>query len=137
MFAILNQVQGYDCSLANAEKLKIVQLPSETQRSVTWVEEFYCACSLFAGRWFSLGFALMETGLNGDRPLVCTRPKSRYFFSFTVSPELFNCSPGVLSDNQPTRHSIHHIKSLLALRKMSAFLILNVYTALLITNLLV
>ena len=63
MFAILNQVQGHDCSLANAEKLKIVQLPSETQRSVTWVEKFYCACSLFAGRWFSLGFVLMETGL--------------------------------------------------------------------------
>ena len=58
MFTILNQVQGYDCSLANAEKLKIVQLPSETQRSVTWVEKFYCECSLFAGRWFSLGFAL-------------------------------------------------------------------------------
>ena len=82
MFAILNQVQGYDCSLANAEKLKIVQLPSETQRSVTWVEEFYCACSLFAGRWFPLGFALMKTGLKSRRNMgalhICRSEEYRY-----------------------------------------------------------
>ena len=64
MLAILNQAQEYDFSLANAVKLKMVQLPSETQRSAISVEKSYCACSLFAGRLFSLGFALMGTGLH-------------------------------------------------------------------------
>ena len=46
--------------------------------------------------------------------------------SNAVSPELFNCSTGVFSDNQAILHYIYHIKSVSALRKMSVFLILNV-----------
>ena len=51
---------------------------------------------------------------------------NRVFFSFTVNSELFNSSPGAFSVNQTILHFIYYIKSLLALRKISAFFALNV-----------
>ena len=88
-----------------------------------------------------------DLGNPPQRVFAIRASMNRIIFSFTVNPEMFNYSPGVFSDNQTILHSIYHIKSLLALRKMSVFLILNastphikdltVYTVLWITNLFV